>query len=204
MPVEVVPQWNQRSCFGGFMGKVRQLNTLPATEEDIFTTIGTPQTGLDPYALSAMPLVALNQKDGGNHGASNAGPRRVPRRRSRARHRPVRPTSAGHQRAASLAPTLGAARPMEGPAAAAPIQSSARAGAQSIQSDSRATQVTGASLAWLSADLCQKNPQESSIGIIPGEKGRACRQHQRTKAQSGRGPASGPEQHGSPAPERSA
>ena len=43
MPVEVVPQWNQRSCFGGFMGKVRQLNTLPATEEDIFTTIGNPQ-----------------------------------------------------------------------------------------------------------------------------------------------------------------
>ena len=83
-----------------------------------------------------MPLVAVNQVDGGNHGASNAGPRRVPRRRSRDRHRPVRPTSAGHQRAASLAPTLGAARTMEGPAAAAPIQSSARAGAQSIQSDS--------------------------------------------------------------------
>ena len=45
MPVEVVPQWNQRSRFGGFMDKVRQLNTLPATEEDIFTTIGNPQTG---------------------------------------------------------------------------------------------------------------------------------------------------------------
>ena len=54
---------------------------------------------------------------------ANAGPRRVPRRRSRARHRPVRRTSAGHQRTASLAPTLGAARTMEGPAAAPPIES---------------------------------------------------------------------------------
>jgi HlyD family secretion protein len=43
MPVEVVPHWNQRSRFGGIVGKVRQLNTLPATEEDIFTTIGNPQ-----------------------------------------------------------------------------------------------------------------------------------------------------------------
>jgi HlyD family secretion protein len=43
MPVEVVPQWNQRSRFGGIVGKVRQVNTLPATEEDISTTIGNPQ-----------------------------------------------------------------------------------------------------------------------------------------------------------------
>jgi hypothetical protein len=45
MPVEVVPQWNQRSRFGGIVGKVLQVNTLPATEEDIFTTIVNPQTG---------------------------------------------------------------------------------------------------------------------------------------------------------------
>jgi len=67
-----------------------------------------------------------------------------------------------------MAPTLGAARTMEGPAAAAPIQSSARAAAQSIQSDSRATQVTGAPLAWQIAGLCPKNPLshplESSLG----------------------------------------
>jgi len=43
MPVEVVPQWDQRSRFGGIVGKVRQVNTLPATEEDISTTIGNPQ-----------------------------------------------------------------------------------------------------------------------------------------------------------------
>jgi hypothetical protein len=45
MPVEVAPQWNQRSRFGGIVGKVLQVNTLPATEEDISTTIGNPQTG---------------------------------------------------------------------------------------------------------------------------------------------------------------
>ena len=28
MPVEVVPQWNQRSRFGGIVGKVLQVNTL--------------------------------------------------------------------------------------------------------------------------------------------------------------------------------
>lgn len=125
----------------------------------------TPRLGLDPCALSAMPLVAMplvavNQKAGGNHGASNAGPRRVPRRRSRARHRPVRPTSAGHQRAASVAPNLGAARSMEGPAAAEPLERSARAGAQSIQTNSRATQVTGAPLAWPIAGFCRKHPLE--------------------------------------------
>ena len=43
MPVEVVPQWNQRSRFGGIVGTVRHVNTLPATEEDISTTIGNPQ-----------------------------------------------------------------------------------------------------------------------------------------------------------------
>ena len=46
MPVEVAPQWNQRSRFGGIVGKVLQVNTLPSTEEDISTTIGNPQTGI--------------------------------------------------------------------------------------------------------------------------------------------------------------
>ena len=54
---------------------------------------------------------------------------------------------------------------MEGPAAAAPIERSARAGAQSIQSDSRATQVTGAPLAWPIAGFCRKHPLESPLGI---------------------------------------
>ena len=79
---------------------------------------------------------------------ANAGPRRVPRRRSRARHRPVRRTSAGHQRTASLAPTLGAARTMEGPAAGAPIKTTAKAMAQRIQSES-APHCT-----WSSIALC--------------------------------------------------
>ena len=79
---------------------------------------------------------------------ANAGPRRVPCRRSRARHCTVRRISAGHQSPASLAPTLGAARTMEGPAAAALIENSARASAQRIQSDS-APHCT-----WSSSALC--------------------------------------------------
>ena len=43
LPVEVVPQWNQRGRFGGIVGKVSQVLTLPATEDDVSTTIGNPQ-----------------------------------------------------------------------------------------------------------------------------------------------------------------
>jgi HlyD family secretion protein len=43
LPVEVVPQWNQRGRFGGIVGTVRRVFTLPATPEDIATTTGNPQ-----------------------------------------------------------------------------------------------------------------------------------------------------------------
>jgi HlyD family secretion protein len=43
LPVEVVPQWNQRGRFGGIVGKVKQVLTLPATADDISTTVGNPQ-----------------------------------------------------------------------------------------------------------------------------------------------------------------
>ena len=43
LPVEVVPLWNQRGRFGGIVGRVKQVLTLPATEDDISTTIGNPQ-----------------------------------------------------------------------------------------------------------------------------------------------------------------
>ena len=43
LPVEVVPLWNQRGRFGGIVGKVKQVLTLPATEDDISTTVGNQQ-----------------------------------------------------------------------------------------------------------------------------------------------------------------
>ena len=43
LPVEVVPLWNQRGRFGGIVGKVKQVLTLPATQDDISTTVGNPQ-----------------------------------------------------------------------------------------------------------------------------------------------------------------
>lgn len=43
LPVEVVPQWNQRGRFGGIVGRVTQVLTLPATEDDVSTTTGNPQ-----------------------------------------------------------------------------------------------------------------------------------------------------------------
>ena len=47
LPVEVVPLWDQRGRFGGIVGKVSQVLALPATEEDISTTIGNPQLARD-------------------------------------------------------------------------------------------------------------------------------------------------------------
>jgi HlyD family secretion protein len=47
LPVEVVPLWDQRGRFGGIVGKVMQVLPLPATEEDISTTIGNPQLARD-------------------------------------------------------------------------------------------------------------------------------------------------------------
>jgi HlyD family secretion protein len=43
LPVEVVPLWNQRGRFGGITGKVKRVLSLPATVDDISTTIGNPQ-----------------------------------------------------------------------------------------------------------------------------------------------------------------
>ena len=43
LPVEVVPLWNQRGRFGGIVGRVKQVLSLPATEDDISTTVGNPQ-----------------------------------------------------------------------------------------------------------------------------------------------------------------
>lgn len=43
LPVEVVPLWNQRGRFGGIVGRVKRVLTLPATADDISTTVGNPQ-----------------------------------------------------------------------------------------------------------------------------------------------------------------
>ena len=43
LPVEVVPQWNQRGRFGGIEGRVKNVLALPSTLEDIATTTGNSQ-----------------------------------------------------------------------------------------------------------------------------------------------------------------
>jgi HlyD family secretion protein len=45
--VEVVPDWKERSRFGGIVAEVGAVNVLPATEEDISTTTGNPQFAKD-------------------------------------------------------------------------------------------------------------------------------------------------------------
>ena len=43
LPVELVPLWNQRGRFGGIVGRVTQVLSLPATQQDVSTTTGNPQ-----------------------------------------------------------------------------------------------------------------------------------------------------------------
>lgn len=43
LPIEVVPDWSERGRFGGIQGRVRHVSLLPATREDVDTTLGNPQ-----------------------------------------------------------------------------------------------------------------------------------------------------------------
>lgn len=43
LPVEVVPDWNERGRFGGIVARVQRVSVLPATREDVDTTMGNPQ-----------------------------------------------------------------------------------------------------------------------------------------------------------------
>ena len=43
LAMEVVPDWNERGRFGGIRGRVRRVSLLPATREDVNTTMGNPQ-----------------------------------------------------------------------------------------------------------------------------------------------------------------
>ena len=53
--MEVVPDWKERSRFGGLVATVKFVNTLPATEEDISTTTGNPQFAKD--LVSSGPVM---------------------------------------------------------------------------------------------------------------------------------------------------
>ena len=43
LAMEVVPDWNERGRFGGIRGEVNRVSLLPATREDVNTTMGNPQ-----------------------------------------------------------------------------------------------------------------------------------------------------------------
>ena len=43
LAMEVVPDWNERGRFGGIRGRVKRVSLLPATREDVNTTMGNPQ-----------------------------------------------------------------------------------------------------------------------------------------------------------------
>ncbi len=43
LAVELVPHWGERGRFGGVQARVEQVSLLPATREDVDTTLGNPQ-----------------------------------------------------------------------------------------------------------------------------------------------------------------
>ena len=43
LAMEVVPDWKERGRFGGIQGRVNRVSQLPATREDVSTTMGNPQ-----------------------------------------------------------------------------------------------------------------------------------------------------------------
>jgi HlyD family secretion protein len=43
LAMEVVPDWDERGRFGGIRGRVNRVSLLPATREDVNTTMGNPQ-----------------------------------------------------------------------------------------------------------------------------------------------------------------
>lgn len=70
LPMEVVPLWNQRGRFGGMVGKVKNVLTLPATESDISTTIGNPQLAEElvkngPVMRAEISLDRISSSDDG-------------------------------------------------------------------------------------------------------------------------------------------
>jgi HlyD family secretion protein len=75
MAVEVVPDWNERGRFGGIRGRVERLNLLPASREDVDTTLGNPQLAESlvrhgPVIRSEIALVGANAALGDAGGRS--------------------------------------------------------------------------------------------------------------------------------------
>jgi HlyD family secretion protein len=70
LEVEVVPGWKQRGRFGGIVGRVTQVLTLPATSDDISTTVGNPQLAQEltkngPVMRAEIELARSHRGDDG-------------------------------------------------------------------------------------------------------------------------------------------
>jgi HlyD family secretion protein len=73
LPMEVVPDWNERGRFGGILGRVRHVSLLPATREDVDTTLGNPQLAealvkRGPVMRADISLDAAPARQGGSDG----------------------------------------------------------------------------------------------------------------------------------------
>lgn len=68
--VEVVPDWQQRGRFGGIRGRVAKVSLLPATPEDINTTIGIRHWP-NPWCRRAVPRKAPSSRSRSQSKASS-------------------------------------------------------------------------------------------------------------------------------------
>jgi len=68
--IEVVPDWQQRGRFGGIQGMVERVSLLPATPEDINTTMGNPPlaeslVASGPVVRTEIALLPSHRSDDG-------------------------------------------------------------------------------------------------------------------------------------------
>lgn len=68
LPVELVPHWNERGRFGGVQARIAQVSLLPATREDVDTTLGSPQLAeaLVQDGPVMRTLIVLRRGSGGD------------------------------------------------------------------------------------------------------------------------------------------
>ena len=71
LAMEVVPDWNERGRFGGIRGRVQRVSLLPATPEDVNTTMGNPQLAEalvrnGPVLRTEIDLLSADQERSGS------------------------------------------------------------------------------------------------------------------------------------------
>ena len=67
LDVELVPHWGERGRFGGVQARVEQVSLLPATREDVDTTMGNPQLAEELVRQGPVMRTLLSLRQGASN-----------------------------------------------------------------------------------------------------------------------------------------